>query len=193
MAGRSSSLRGTSASRRLVLECLRENPPQTLLNALSIAFAVAIMLTLSEVTLMPPPHHMLVITILRWTIAAMVWFALSVAMIVMAINRMPQVRERAREFAIVRMLGASFSFIAVLLVEETIFIALPGTMIGIVIATLVGWLSASGMPELFGYETRVAAWLWAGFIAATWFFCVGAVTAWVTTKQEDVLSALAYK
>jgi hypothetical protein len=182
-----------SVRRRLVLKDLHENRTQTLLNTLSIALTVAITVTLLEVTLMPPPHHMFIIRVLRGTIGAMVWFALCVSIVVMAINRVLQVRERTRQFAIVRMLGASFPFIAVLLAEETIFVALPGTVIGVALASLVGWLSAWGKPELFGYQTDFRAWLCAGAIAAIWFFYVGAATAWVTTSQQDVLSALSSK
>jgi ABC-type antimicrobial peptide transport system permease subunit len=193
MARHINSFRRLSARHQLVLEDLLENQPQTWLNALSIAFTVAIKLTLSEVSLPPDPHHLWVISVLRWLIGAIVWFALLVSIVVMAINRVSQVRERTRQFAIVRMLGASFSFIAVFLAEETIFVALPGAVIGIALARLVGWLSVSGMPDTFGYETDFWAWLWAPCIAAICFFFVSALTAWVITSQQDVLSALSSK
>lgn len=163
------------------------------LNAFSLALIVAIKLALSEVALVPPRHDLFVVRVLRWLIGAMVWFALGVGIIVTSINRVMQVRERTREFAIIRMLGGSFSFIAILLAEETILIALLGEAIGIAVAALVGSLMSSWMPELFRYETRVDAWLGAGCLAAVGFFCLSAVTAWVTTKQHDVLAALSYK
>jgi hypothetical protein len=192
MASQTNSPRRLSVRHRLIVADLRENLTLPLLNALGLAFAVAIMLTLSEVTLMPPRHRMPIILLLRWTIAAMVWFALLVAFIVMAINRVSQVRDRTREFAIVRMLGASFSFIAMLLAEETLLIALPSIIIGIALASLVGWSTATAMPDLFTYETNVAAWIWSGFLVVACFYCVGILTAWVTTRQQDVMTALSY-
>ncbi|WP_263377456.1 FtsX-like permease family protein [Granulicella paludicola] len=193
MARFTKPLRGLSARRLLILESLRENPPQTLLNALSFGCTVAIMLALFEVSLPLPHRHMWVISFLRWLIEAIAWFALLVSLAVMSINRVSQVRERTRQFAILRMLGSSFTFIGELLMEETFFVAIPGTLIGVALGSLLGYFSASGVPDTFAYQVDYGTWYLAGCFTAMGYFGVGVATAWVITRQQDVLSALSSK
>jgi len=119
---------GDSMIHRLVWEHLRENTPQAFLNALGISFEVMTMLVLAETRYKPVSHLIPTMIVLRITAALIVWMASSAAFLFVVINRFSQVRERTRQFATLKMLGASSTVILELLFHETMLIAVPGTI-----------------------------------------------------------------
>jgi ABC-type antimicrobial peptide transport system permease subunit len=176
----------------LVEQQLRQNVQQTVLNALGIALSVIIMLTLAGTTFVPVRSPITTMIVLRVTIAAMIWLALAVAVLFVAINRFSQVRERTRQFAILKVLGASFSFIAFLLFQETVIVTLSGLLIGILLAEVGSWLIAYTLPHLFASYIPYESWLLAGIVSAAVFFFAGILSAWIVTSR-DLLEALSDK
>jgi ABC-type antimicrobial peptide transport system permease subunit len=174
---------------RLATEQLRDNAPQTVLNAGGIAFAVMLMLTLVGTTFKPQQHSDRGTAILEVSIALMMGFALVTAILFIVINRVSQVRTRTSQFAIFRMLGASFSFITRLLLQETILVGVPGILAGIVLACLGEWLIAVALPDLFVTRTTYRFWFFAGAIPVLGFFVAGVFAAWIVTRR-DVLDGL---
>lgn len=148
------------------------------------------MLTIAGASLDPASHPNKLIVAVRFTVVSVAWVATGATFLFLAINRFSQVRERTRHFAIYRVLGASFHFILALLLQETLVVALPGTIVGIVLAYMHAWLISTVLGDLFVLRTPYSAWLPAGMIAATVFFVAGACAAWQTTRLE-VLDALA--
>jgi ABC-type antimicrobial peptide transport system permease subunit len=174
---------------RLVVEHLRENSPQAFLNALGISFEVMTMLVLAETKYIPGSHPIPAMIVLRITAALIVWVASSVAFLFVVINRYSQVRERTRQFAILKMFGASSTVIFELLFHETMLIAVPGTVAGIVLAYGAMGLFSFAFPDLFVLQTAYEWWLLAGIISAAGFLFAGSLAAWIASKQ-DLIQAL---
>ena len=122
----------------------------------------------------------------------MAWLGIAAAVLLMAINRFSQVRERTRHFGILRVLGSSFSFVVTLLLQETVLVAIPATIVGIALASVHEWFIAAVLSHLFVLRTSYASWLPAGVIAASIFFLVSVYSAWMAFKL-DVLEALSYE
>jgi len=176
----------------VVTEHLRHNVQQAALNSLGIALAVMMMLTLAGASLDPASHPNKLIVAVRLMVVAVAWVAAGSTFLFMAINRFSQVRERTRQFAILRVLGGSLFFILTLLLQETLLVALPGTIVGIVLAYFHEWLISTVLGGLFVLRTPYSFWLPAGMIAASVFFLASSCSAWRATKLE-VLDALAYE
>lgn len=176
----------------LVTGHLRYNAQQAYLNVLAIGLAVMMVLTIAGASLDPASHPNRFIIAVRAMVVGVVWVATGATFLFLAINRFSQVRERTRQFAIYRVLGGAFTFILVLLIQETILIALPGTIVGIILAYLHEWLISTVLGGLFVLRTPYSFWLPAGIIAAAVFFLAGAYSAWHATRLE-VLDALAYE
>lgn len=176
----------------LVTGHLRQHTQQAYLDALTIALAVMMMLTLAGASIDPTSHPNKLIVAVRFTVVSVAWVATGATFLFLAINRVSQVQERTRHFAIYRVLGGEFTFILTLLFQETLLVALPGTIAGIVLAYLHEWLLSVALGDLFVLHTPYGFWLPAGMIAATVFFVAGACSAWQATRLE-VIDALAYE
>lgn len=176
----------------LVREHLRHNAQQAALNSLGIALAVMMMLTLAGASLDPASHPNRFIVAVRFMVVAVAWVATGATFLFMAINRFSQVRERTRQFAILRVLGGSLFFILTLLFQEALLVALPGTIVGMLLAYLHEWLISTLLGGLFVLRTPYSFWLPAGIIAASVFFAASACSAWMSMRLE-VLDALAYE
>ncbi len=177
---------------RLVVEHLRENSSQAFLNALSICFEVMIMLVLTETRYKPVSHLYPVMIVLRITAALIVWIALGTAILFVVINRHSQVRERTRQFAILKMLGAPSTVILELLFHETMLIAVPATLAGIALACGAMELFSSVFPDLLVVRVAYDWWMLAGVISAASFLSAGFLAAWMATRQ-DLIQALSYE
>ena len=177
---------------RLVVEHLRENAHQSLLNTLSISFAVMTMLMMVGTTYKPQSHPVSTMGTLRVTLAAMTWVLLGVAVFFVIINRYSQVRKRTRQFAILKVLGANFIFILSLLLHETMVLVLPGTVAGIILASAATWLITSAYPDLFVLQSTYQWWPVILIIVAVGFLSAG-VLGYLTVPGQDLLQELSYE
>jgi ABC-type antimicrobial peptide transport system permease subunit len=150
------------------------------------------MLVLAGTTYKPVSHLYPAMIVLRVTVAIMVWIVLGVAFLFVVIKRYSLVRGRTRQFAILKVLGASSTFILDLLFHETMIIAVPGTIAGIVLAYGGTWLIAFALPDLFVMQAAFEWWLLAGMISAAGFLFSGSLAAWMATRQ-DLIQALSYE
>jgi len=173
---------------------LRGHAEQALLNALGIALVVMIMLTLAGATFRETHQAgmLLIHKILKVTFASMLWLGLMVGMILMAINRYSQVRDRTQQFAILKTLGASWTFIYSLLLEEMILVTVAGTIGGIALVYAVRLLLAALVPDLLFIQTRYELWPFAGITAAASFLVADLCGLW-SASAVDLIDALSYE
>ncbi|SEB76955.1 putative ABC transport system permease protein [Terriglobus roseus] len=157
-----------------------------------MALPVMMILTLAGTTVDPTSHPNKVLIVIRLTVVAMAWLTTGAAALFMTFHRFSEVRERTRQFGILRMLGGSFSLILLLLLQETLLVAVPGTIAGIFLAYLNGLLISAALGDLFVLHTPYSFWLPAGMIAAGIYFAAGYIAAWMAVRI-DVLKALAYE
>ena len=175
----------------LVREHLRHNAQQAYMNVFGMALVVMLILTLVEVTV-PADHPNRLVAAIRNMLEGMAWLGIAAAVLLMAINRFSQVRERTRHLGILRVLGSSFSFVATLLLQETVLVAIPATVVGIVLASVHEWFVAAVLSGFFVLRTSYAFWLPAGVVVALIFFLVSVYSARMAFKL-DVLEALSYE
>lgn len=179
---------------RVVVGHLRGHAQQAFLNALGIALAVMIMLILAGATFRETHQAgmLLIHKILKVTFASMLWLGLMVGIVLMSINRYSQVRGRTQQFAILKTLGASWTFIYTLLLEEVILMTVAGTIGGIVLVHAVRLLLAHLVPDLLFIQTRYELWPLAGITAAAGFLLADFCGLWAAAAV-DLIEALSYE
>ena len=79
-------------------------------------------------------------------VVKVLWSVFGVSFLCVTKSRYAAVSERAREIGILKMLGASPSHIVNLLFQETLLIAVSGTVLGIAMACGTKWLIAYAVP-----------------------------------------------
>jgi len=171
---------------RVVVGHLRGHAQQALLNALGIALVVMIMLILAGATFRETHQAgmLLINKILKVTFASMLWLGLLVGMVIMVINRYSQVRERTHHFAILKTLGASWTFIYTLLLEEVTLVAAAGTIGGIGLVYAIRLLLTHLVPDLLFIQTRYELWPLAGITAAISFLFADLCGLWSASAVE---------
>ena len=177
---------------RLVVEDICHNAQRAFLNALGIAFAVMILLTMVGAHFKPLAHASAITLIFKLTLAAMLALGLAVDFCFLAINRFSQVRDRVHEYAVLRVLGASPSFFYSLQLQETILLSVAGTIGGITLTFLVRMVLAYFVPDLLAIETLYGLWPVIGIAPAGLFFAVG-VMATDSVNGGDLIEALSQK
>ena len=174
---------------RLVQENLRHNRPQVVSNAAGISFFVMALLMLAGTKHIPAPHPLPVQTVGWITVAAILWIVLIVTALFVLISRYAQTRERAREFAILKMLGASSGFIFDLLCQESLVVVTLGTIGGIALSFAGQHLIATVLPNIFFLRTAFEWWPLAALFSALGFQLSGFL-AYVSVTEGDQIQLL---
>ncbi len=177
---------------RIVIEDFRHNAQQAFLNALGIAFAVLILLTLAGANFKPLRHAHVVTLVFKLTLTAMLLLGLAVDFCFLTINRFAQVREKVHQYAVLRVLGASPSFFYLLQLQETILLSVAGTLSGIMLTYIVRIVMAYFVPDLLAVETLYDLWPLIGIAPAGAFFAAG-VMATDSINGGDLIEALSHK
>lgn len=177
---------------RIVVEDLWHNAQQAFLNALGIAFAVMILLTMVGAHFKPLAHAYVVVLVFKLTLTAVLSLGLVVDFCFLTINRFSQVRERVHQYAVLRVLGASPSFFYSLQLQETLLLSVVGTIGGIVLTYIVRMVLAYFVPDLLAVETLYDLWPFIGVAPAGAFFASG-VMATDSINGGDLIEALSQK
>jgi putative ABC transport system permease protein len=92
-----------------------------------------------------------------WT-SGLLLFVAGVAFLIVIIAQYVEVRERTQDYGVLRVLGASRTYFAGLLVQESLLIAIPGTALGIALT----WFAQEIVAVVFSrYLTlEMAYWCW---------------------------------
>lgn len=125
---------------------LRHSRLQTFLRVLAIAFEVTLILALVSIGYGMASHPDLVRSPVGGLVVKVLWSVFGVSFLCVTKSRYAAVSERAREIGILKMLGASPSHIVNLLFQETLLIAVSGTVLGIAMACGTKWLIAYAVP-----------------------------------------------
>lgn len=177
---------------RIVIEDFRHYAQQAFLNALGIAFAVMILLTLAGANFKPLGHAHAVTLIFKLTLTAMLLLGLLVDFCFLTINRFSQVREKVHQYAVLRVLGASPSFFYALQLQETILLCAVGTLGGIIMTYIVRIVLAYFVPDLLTVEISYSLLPLIGIVPAGAFFAAG-VMATDSINRGDLIEALSHK
>jgi hypothetical protein len=113
----------------LIIGNLKDDPSRLLKSGLLVAIETAILLTqISIVHTSPDNHAQAMMT--HWLsnlLGIVFWISLAITILMKYVD----VMERNRDFGILRVLGASVSYILTYLLQETILESIPGALIGL--------------------------------------------------------------
>ncbi len=99
-------------------------------------------------------------------VSILLLFVFAVSFLFITIGRYSEVQEMTHEIGILRVLGASKGYILGLLYQETLLIALLGTIAGIIMTFGAKWLVAIAFPKYLTLDTVYKWWPIAGAISA---------------------------
>jgi ABC-type antimicrobial peptide transport system permease subunit len=178
---------------KLVLGHLRGSLLRTFLCVLNLGVEITMILTLVGInygtTSRPldwPANAVGVI------IVVLLWLVLAVSFVFVVIGWYTTVSERTQEIGILKVLGASSAYILNWLFQETLFIAIPGTIVGIAITYGTKWLIMYTLSDFLMQETVYKWWPIAGVISAIGAL-LGAFLGARKALRQDVIQALSYE
>jgi ABC-type antimicrobial peptide transport system permease subunit len=160
-------------------------------NVVAVSFEVMALLMLAGLSrnLEARPYA---VQMIGWvTVYVILWFVLAVSACFVVVSRYSQMRERTQELAILKMLGASSEYICDMLCEETAWVVLPGTVLGILWAYAGRSLIGIALPHSFVLRAAYEWWPLACLIAALGYLLAGLVV-WGSVGK-DVVQALGYE
>lgn len=175
-----------------VLSHLRYNRAQALVNAVCLSFEVMSVLMLAKVS-RNLDAEFYALKMVGWiTVYAILWIVLLISSLFVMVSRFTQIRERTQEFAILKMLGASTGYIFDLLCQETALVLIPGTVLGILMASGGRSLIEMAMPDAFFLRRAFEWWPLSCLIAALSFLLPAMLAVWVATRG-DLMAGLGYE
>lgn len=124
-------------------------------------------------------------------ISTVVFVAICVGVLVIFLSMYTTITERTREIGILRSLGASKSFIMVLIMQETIVICLMGIVVGVVGSTVIARVAVAVHPTLAVMLTN--SWRGYASLFAILSGIVGAIYPSFKAAAKDPIESLAYE
>ncbi len=125
-------------------------------------------------------------------LSVLLLFMLAVGFALLAIERYFDVLEYAREFGILRVLGAPNSYFLAILFWETMVVAVPGTVVGIGLTYLAKAVIATKFTRFWTLEIVYAWWPIAGAFAATGSL-LGAIAGAHKAVRNGLVQAMSYE
>jgi putative ABC transport system permease protein len=156
---------------------------------LAIGVEVMLILTFVEIRYKELPPQLKVVDVV---ISLLLLVALTVSFIYVIMARYAAVLERTQEIGIFRFLGASSAYIFNLLFQESLLIAISGTIVGIAMTYGTKWFMNHVLPGILTQDTVYEWWPIAGVISVASHLLGAIVPSWKAVDQ-DVIQALSQK
>jgi hypothetical protein len=178
--------------RHLACEYFRANPQKSWGSMTAIALAVAMMLACVGTRQGIGPHPNMARIMLGDWLAGLFLFVAVTALAFVAIGRYTEVVERTTEFGILTVLGASRQTLAVLLLWETLMLAVPGAILGMAFTALIRIVVAAFFSRGLQVELALAWWPVAVLVAAC-ASMAGGVSGLSRTVRDGMVEVLSYR
>jgi putative ABC transport system permease protein len=156
---------------------------------LAIGVEVMLILTLVGIRYKELPSQLKFIEVV---ISLLLLVVLTASFVYVIMARYAVVLERTQEIGIFRFLGASSAYIFNLLFQESLLIAISGTIVGIAMTYGTKWFMNNVLPGILTQDTVFEWWPIAGVIALIGDLLGAIVPSWKAVNQ-DVVQALAHK
>lgn len=178
--------------RRVAFEYVRANPHKSIASISGLALAMAMLLasvgTLQGIGLHPGIARIMVGD---WLAGLFLFIAL-IALTLVAIARYVEVVERTTELGILAVLGAFRRTLVALLLWETLFLALPGAIVGLMLTAAIRLVAAAFFWRILRVELALAWWPVAAFLAAL-ASMTGGILALSRAVRDGTVEALSYR
>ena len=143
---------------RLALGWVIDLPLTAVSASIGVSIETAIILTVSGIQAglrEDPTNVRLMFTL--WATVLFAFIAL-VGFVLLSLERYFNVMEKAQEFGILKILGASIKFYLLLLLLETLAICIPATGAGIALACVLKIVFALGFPRFLRLDVVYSSW-----------------------------------
>jgi putative ABC transport system permease protein len=124
-------------------------------------------------------------------VIAALWFLIFVAFCFAMVERRASIIERTQEFAVLRTLGASSTYLFALSAQETLLAVIPGTLIGITIMLCSKSLIEHLLPKYL-FLANVYSWWPIGVLFVRGSDLVAALVTVRKIWKGDLLDAVSY-
>jgi putative ABC transport system permease protein len=125
-------------------------------------------------------------------IATVVGLAIVFGFLVVFLAMYTAVLERTREIGILKALGASPGYIISMLLRETVFLAILGSVIGIGLSYIAKWILTALVPSSLAVVS-VPDWWWRAALISLAGAVFGAIYPGTKAARQDTIEALAYE
>ena len=168
---------------KLVLARMRSEPAQAAGELLAVSFEVALILALVGIRRGLMAHPLPRGQTMVGTLATiLLWCVLGFDACFVMLSTYSAMLERAAEIGILRMLGASWAYLLGIVGQETLLVAVPGTLVGVVFAYVSQLLLASFVTQ----ETAYGWWPIAGVLAASVHLAASLLAFWKLARLDII-------
>jgi ABC-type antimicrobial peptide transport system permease subunit len=183
---------GLRSAARLVGSWIRDAPLQGFSGSILICLEVAMILTIAGLVhgLQADPSFVRVRFTLYTTMLLL--FASAIGFLFLAIERYFNVIDKTQEYGILRVLGASSDYFFKILLCETLVIAVPGAVAGIVLSFWIRLGVGLVYPKFLRMDVLILWWPIALGIAAMESMIGGAIGIRKAVR-DGVIQALSYE
>lgn len=140
----------------LVIAGVKQDPTKMLRPGLAIAVSTCALL--ARIGIASAPHDTIAKTMIAHWLCGLMIFVFWTAAIVSALERYTDVVERNSELGLLRVLGASNSYLLLLLVQETMVFAAPGALCGLALAYFTSAILQVVSSSLIAFQIPLLWW-----------------------------------
>lgn len=156
---------------------------------MALGVEVMLILTLGGIRYKELPPELRFIEVV---ISLLLSVAITASFIYVIMARYAAALERMQEIGIFRFLGASSAYIFKLLFQESLLVAISGTMVGIAMTYGTKWVMNHAFPGILTQSTVYEWWPIAGVISVVSHLLGALGPSWKAINQ-DVIQALSHK
>lgn len=171
----------------LVRASVKHDPTRILRPGIGVAVATCALLV--HIGIVDAPHETIAKALIAQWLAGLMSFVFWTALVVSAVDRYTDVVERAWEFGLLHIFGASRGYLSSFLIQETLIFAVPGALSGILLAYVTSVVLEVVSGGLIAYSIP---WRWWPVVAicASAGSVAGAVVAMRRSIADGVKQAL---
>jgi ABC-type antimicrobial peptide transport system permease subunit len=175
---------------RIVTEQFKQNLSSFCVSILTYGFDITLIMTLAGLRAGPAAHKFAgtgIITAIALVLAALI---VTVSLIFRAINRFVITSDRTYDLSVLILLGALSSQILEWRLVEAFFVAIPGTILGVMATVTIQFII---MSTAFPFLSFAARWEWLVIAATVVTGCelaASCLATWIALRK-DILAILA--
>src|ERR1035437_2543189 len=185
-------LRGFGLPVQLVAGWISDSPHRGFTASIAVSIEGAMILTIAGIGhgLKSDPTQLRVLVTLYATILLL--FVSAVGFVFLSIEGYFSVIEKAQEFGVLKVLGASMRYFLLLLFLENLTICVPGTVVAIALTFLTRWGLGFSFPDFLRLDVEYLSWPIAFGITNT-ASLIGGVIGARKAIRDGVIQALSYE
>lgn len=171
----------------LVIAGARQDPTKTLRPGIAVAISTCALL--ARIGIASAPHDTIAKAMIAHWLCGLMIFVFWAAAIVSALERYTDVVERNSELGLLRVLGASNSYLLMLLIQEALVFAAPGALCGLGLAYFTRAILRVVSGSLIAFQIPLLWWPAAAVFASVGSI-MGAILALPRAIAEGVRQTL---